>query len=188
MTAVEITAPREPAAGRWWWVLLVTGILWIAIGLFVLQADFDSAVLIGYMVALWLLFAGVAEFAALGEVTGWKWLHIVLGIFFIVGGIAALIDPWQTFTILAALIGFFLVLKGTCDFVIALVMRHDVDLWWMTLIGGVIEILLGIWALGYPGRSAALLIVWVGIGAIIRGIVEIVRAFQIHKHPYEATV
>ena len=49
------------------------------------------------------------------------------------------------------------------------------------LTAGIIEITLGIWAMGYPGRSAALLIIWVGIGAIIRGIAEIVTAFHVHK-------
>ena len=34
---------------------------------------------------------------------------------------------------------------------------------------------------------SALLLVWVGIGAIIRGIAQIVMAFHVHKHP-EAVV
>ena len=38
MTTVGVAHVREPAIGRWWWVLLVTGILWILVGLFVLQA------------------------------------------------------------------------------------------------------------------------------------------------------
>ncbi len=110
----------------------------------------------------------------MGAVASWRWVHAVLGVLFVIGGIAALMSPFQTFTILASLVGFFLILKGTFDFVIALAVRHDIDLWWMSLIAGIIEITLGIWAMGYPGRSAALLIIWVGIGAIIRGIAEIV--------------
>jgi uncharacterized membrane protein HdeD (DUF308 family) len=179
VASVPLTYDREPAAGKWWWMLLVTGILWILIGLFALQADFDSALLIGYLVAFWLLFAGIAEFMEFGIAVGWRWLHIVLGIFFVIGGIAALTAPFQTFTILAALMGFFLIMKGTFDFVVGIATRHEYDLWWMTLLAGVIEILLGIWAMGYPGRSAALLILWVGVGAIIRGITEIVTSFQI---------
>jgi uncharacterized membrane protein HdeD (DUF308 family) len=183
VTTIEIDNPREPIVGRWWWVLLVTGILWILLGLFVLNADYSSAVLIGLMVAIWLLFAAVAEFVEAGVAEGWRWLHIAIGVFFIIGGIMALLSPFQTFTILAALIGIFLVLKGTVDFVIALMLRHEADLWWLSLIVGVIEILLGIWAMGYPGRSAALLIVWIGVGAIVRGIAEIVMSFHIRKDP-----
>ena len=68
MTAVGITQPREPAVGKWWWVLLVMGILWILIGLYVLQAHYGSAVAIGYLVGFWLLFAGIAEFV---EMAAW---------------------------------------------------------------------------------------------------------------------
>ena len=120
MTAISITQPREPAAGKWWWVLLVTGILWILIGLYVLQAHYGSAVAIGYLVGFWLLFAGVAEFIEIGAAARWKWVHVALGVLFVVGGIAALTAPFQTFTVLASLVGFFLIIKGTFDFVLAL--------------------------------------------------------------------
>jgi len=183
MNAAGSASGPGMAVAKWWWLLLVTGILWIFIGLFVLQAHYGSAVAIAYLVSLWLLFAGVAEFIEIGAATGWKWLHAVLGVMFVIGGIAALLSPFQTFMVLAALIGFFLILKGTFDFVIALAVRHEIDLWWMTLIVGIIEIALGVWAMGYPGRSAALLIVWVGIGAIMRGIAEIIAAFHIHSAP-----
>jgi uncharacterized membrane protein HdeD (DUF308 family) len=176
-----VTEEREPAVGRWWWVLLVTGILWVLIGLFVLQAHYESAVAIGYLVGFWLFFAGVAEFIEAAAVEGWRWLHILFGVLFVLGGVAALISPWQTFTVLAALIGFFLIIKGTFDFIMALAVRHIVDLWWMSLIAGIIQVVLGAWAMGYPGRSAALLIVWVGIGALIRGVAEIVTSFHVRR-------
>jgi len=185
MTAVGFASPREPALGRWWWLLLVTGILWILLGMFVLQAHYDSAVAIGYLVGIWLIFGGVAEFMQAGVLEGWKWLHVVLGVLFVIGGVAAFTSPFQTFTILASLIGFFLILKGTFDFAIALMVRHELDLWWMTLIAGIIEVLLGVWAMGYPGRSSVLLIVWVGFGAIVRGIAEIISAFRVRRFPAE---
>ena len=183
MTAVGIAHVREPALGKWWWVLLVTGILWILIGLFVLQAHYDSAALVGYLVAFWLIFAGVSELMQLAVFEGWRWLHGIMGVLFLIGGFAALTSPFQTFMVLAALIGFFLVVKGTFDFVLGLMLRHEVELWWMTMVGGILEIILGVWAMGYSGRSAALLLIWVGVGAIIRGIVEIIGAFQLKKDP-----
>jgi uncharacterized membrane protein HdeD (DUF308 family) len=153
MTTVGIAHVRERTSSKWWWLLLVTGILWIAIGLFVLQAHYDSAALVGYLVAFWLIFAGVAEFVEVGVFEGWRWLHAIVGVLFLLGGFAALTSPFQTFMVLAA------------------------------LIAGILQILLGIWAMGYSGRSAALLLLWVGIGAIIRGIVEIIGSFQLKKEP-----
>ena len=170
---------QRPSAA--WWVLLITGIAWIIVGVLVLDSDFDSAVTIGYLVGGYLIAGGVMEFVLIGVAEGWKWLHAVLGVLFVIGGIVAFTEPVQTFGVLAALVGFFLVVKGTFDFVIALATRHQSDLWWLLLIGGILEVILGLWASGYPGRSASLLILWVGIGAVIRGITQLVLSFQIRK-------
>src|SRR5262249_6419225 len=150
------------------------------LGIFVLEAHYDSAVLIGLMVGIWLIFAGITEFMALGIVLTWKWVHATLGVLFLLGGIAALLSPFQTFTLLADLIGFFFILFGAFECTFAIMGRREIELWWLNLVAGLLIIALGIWAAGYPGRSAALLIAWVGIGAIIRGVVDLVRAFHLH--------
>ena len=170
---------QQPSAA--WWVLMLTGIAWVIVGVLVLDADVDSALTIGILVGVYLIAGGVMEFVRIGVTEGWKWLHAVLGVLFVIGGILALTEPFQTFGVLAALVGFFLVVKGTFDFVIALATRHVSDLWWLLLIGGILQIVLGFWASGYPGRSAALLVLWVGIGAVIRGIIQLVLSFQVRK-------
>jgi uncharacterized membrane protein HdeD (DUF308 family) len=180
-TTVAYAGEEVERASAKWWVLLLTGIAWILVSVLVLDTDLDSAVTIGYLVGGYLIAAGVMELVLIGVTEGWKWLHAVLGVLFVLSGIAAFTEPFQTFTLLSALVGFFLVLKGTFDIVMALATRHDVDLWWMLLIAGILEVLFGFWASGYPGRSAALLILWVGIGALIRGITQLVLAFQVRK-------
>jgi uncharacterized membrane protein HdeD (DUF308 family) len=166
-----------------WWILLLTGIAWILISLVVLDADLDSAVTISFVLGGFLIATGVLEFVMVAVVDGWKWLHVVLGVLFVLGGFACFMEPFQTFGILAALIGFFLVVKGGVDFGVALATRHDpdADLWWLLLICGVLELALGFWASGYPGRSAALLVVWIGFGALMRGVTQLIAAFQIRK-------
>jgi uncharacterized membrane protein HdeD (DUF308 family) len=164
---------------RWWWVVLLTGIGWTVLGIIVLDADLDSAATIGLLVGGYLIAAGVMEFALIGWSEGWKWLHAALGVLFVVGGLMAFGEPFQTFAVLAKLVGFLLVMKGVIDFVIALGTRHDSDLWWAMLIAGVIEMAIGFWASGYPGRSATLLLLWVGVGAFVRGILQIILAFRL---------
>jgi uncharacterized membrane protein HdeD (DUF308 family) len=170
----------EHASGKWW-VLLVTGIAWILVGVLILDLNYSSAVTVGYLVAAYLIVAGVMEFVIAGVLETWRWLHVILGVLFVIGGILALTEPFQTFRVLAELVGFFLVIKGTFDFVLGLSSRHVVDLWWLTMIAGVLEIAIGLWATGYPGRSAWLLLVWVGIGALIRGVTQLFLAFQVRK-------
>jgi uncharacterized membrane protein HdeD (DUF308 family) len=179
-SSAEMREEVEQASGKWW-VLLLTGIGWIIVSVLVLDADFDSALTIGYLVAAYLFVAGVMEFVLLAVVSGWKWLHVILGILFILGGIAALMEPFQTFGLMAALVGLFLVLKGTFDLVMAIATRHEADLWWLLLICGILEILFGFWASGYPGRSAWLLLLWVGFGALIRGVTQLIFAFQVRR-------
>jgi uncharacterized membrane protein HdeD (DUF308 family) len=178
--AEDVREEVEQASGKWW-LLVITGVLWILVGVVVLDADVHSALAIGYLAGAYLLLAGVMEFVLVAALPSWRWLHILLGILFILGGIMAFLEPFQTFRVLAALVGFFLVLKGTFDFVTALATRHVMDLWWLLLIAGVIEILLGFWASGYIGRSAWLLLLWVGVGALMRGFTQLVLAFQVRK-------
>jgi uncharacterized membrane protein HdeD (DUF308 family) len=64
--------------------------------------------------------------------------------------------------------------------------REETDLWWMFAIIGVIEVLIGFWAIGYPGRSIALLIVWVGASALAKGITQIIGAFVLRAAGREA--
>lgn len=179
MTLVDTEASfraERGTGGRW--LTGLSGVAWIVIALIVLQFDLDSAATIGYLVGGVLIVMGVNEFVLLGALPGWHWLHIALGVLFILGGITGFIAPFQTFGIMAHLFGFLLLVKGTADVTVAVATRDVVDLWWMTLISGILQIALGFWATGYPGRSARLLILWVGLGAIIRGITLLARAFQ----------
>ena len=50
----------------------------------------------------------------------------------------------------------------------------------MFLIMGMIEVLIGFWAIGYPGRSIILLVIWVGATALAKGFTQIVRGFALH--------
>jgi uncharacterized membrane protein HdeD (DUF308 family) len=167
---VEVTPPPR-------WILVVDGVLWLIIGLVLLSLDSTSAAVLGYMVGFVLIFGGVDELMRTVVAPGWKWLHAVLGVLFLLAGIMALFDPFQTFGILALFIGWYLVFKGTFDVFTAIGFRHAMPMWGLTLVVGVFELLLGFWAIGYPGRSAWLLLVWVGIGALLRGIGDLVAAF-----------
>jgi uncharacterized membrane protein HdeD (DUF308 family) len=89
--------------------------------------------------------------------------------------------PGDTFLALAAVISFFLVFAGTSDIITAISARHEIEVWWLQLVGGIIELGLGFWAAGYYGRSAVLLVAWVASFAIIRGVRDIVLAFRIRQ-------
>jgi uncharacterized membrane protein HdeD (DUF308 family) len=67
------------------------------------------------------------------------------------------------------------------DIIMSISARHLTDVWWLQLIGGIIEVLLGFWAAGDYGHSTVLLIAWVCAFALIRGVRDIVYAFQVRE-------
>jgi uncharacterized membrane protein HdeD (DUF308 family) len=170
-----------------WWLLLITGIGWTLVGLIVLRFDYTSVSAISLLFGFVAIGAGVMELATMFLAAGWwKLLNIILAIVFIVVGIVAFIHPGDTFMALAAVFSFFLIFAGTFDIIISISTRHEIEVWWLQLVGGIIELALGFWAAGYYGRSAVLLIAWVAAFAVIRGVRDIVLAFRVREVQHAA--
>jgi uncharacterized membrane protein HdeD (DUF308 family) len=165
-----------------WWLFLITGISWMVVSLIVLRFDYTSVSSIALLFGFVALAAGVAEIGMMLLADGWwKVLNLVLAITFFVAGIVAFIHPGDTFAALAAVFSFLLIFAGAFDIIYAFAARRVNDAWWLQLIGGIIELALGFWAAGYYGRSALLLVAWVAAFALIRGVRDIVLAFQVHE-------
>ena len=164
-----------------WWLFLVTGVLWLLISIMVLRFNVTSVAAVGALLGVVLIIAGVNEFMVLGMRTvGWKWLHGLLGALFVVGGIWAFVHPIGAFYELASILGFLLVLKGSMDIVTSVMQKQLSDLWWLGLLVGIFEVLLGFWASQQIFAPRAILILtWIGFAALFRGIGEIVLAFEL---------
>ena len=170
-----------------WWVFLVTGVGWMLLALIVLRFDYTSVSAISILFGIVALIAGALEIAVTIVADGWwKILHGLLAVVFIVAGIVAFVHPGDTFRALAAVFSFFLIFAGTVDIIESISVRREFEVWWLQLIGGIIELALGFWAAGYYGRSAVLLVAWVAAIAIIRGVVNIVLAFRVREIQHEA--
>jgi uncharacterized membrane protein HdeD (DUF308 family) len=178
----DMFGPREvleEAADRWW-IFLLTGIAWLIFALIVFQWDYTTVVAISYLFGVVALVAGVNEFMAISiSTTGWKWIHGVLGLLFVLVGIYALWNPYDTFSTLAALVGLFLLFKGVFDIMVAFMTKDEFELWWLQLVLGLVEIVLAFWIAGNFREKAILLVIYVGIIALVRGISEIFVAFKL---------
>jgi uncharacterized membrane protein HdeD (DUF308 family) len=165
-----------------WWLLLITGIGWMLVALIVLRFDYTSVSAISLLFGFVALAAGALEVAMIFMAAGWwKLLNAILAFVFIVAGVVAFVHPGDTFVSLAAVFSFILIFAGSFDLIQAISARHEIDVWWLQLIGGIIELALGFWAAGYYGRSAVLLIAWVAAFTIIRGVRDIVLAFRVRE-------
>ena len=169
----------EDAAGRWW-MFLVTGIGWLVFSLLVFQWDYTTVYAISILFGIVALVAGVNEFFQIVvSSTGWKIVHGILGVLYVVVGVWALVNPRSAFTTLAALVAFFLLFKGIFDLTVAFMTKDEFDLWWLQLVLGIVEILLAFWVAGSFRTSAIFLVAYVGIIALSRGITELFVAFKL---------
>jgi uncharacterized membrane protein HdeD (DUF308 family) len=164
-----------------WWIFLVTGILWFIISLVVLRFDESSITTIGVLMGVVFLIGGFNELLMLGaDSGGWKILHGILGVIFVLAALWAFIQPEQAFWALASVLGFLLLLMGTFEIIIAVSTKDVNPLWWLGLIAGILFLILAFWtSQQLVTAKADLLIFYIGIMAMFRGISQIVFAFGV---------
>ena len=169
----------EEAAERWW-IFLLTGIAWLVFALLVFQWNYTTVYSISFLFGVIALVAGVNEFLAIAfSTTGWKIAHGILGVLFVIAGIWAFVHPHTAFATLAALVGFFFLAKGVFDVWVAFMTKHSFELWWLQLTIGIVEIGVAFWVAGDFREKAILLVVYVGLIALTRGISELFLVFKL---------
>ena len=168
-----------------WWLLLVTGIAWMIIAVAVLRFSTTSITTVGVLLGVIFLMAMFNEFLIASVRTSWRWAHIVMGVLFAVAAIWSFANPINAFWAIASVLGLLLILRGSLDIISSLMVREISNTWWLGLVAGILEILLGFWASQqmFPAR-AALILLWVGFFALFRGISEIVIAFELRSRQH----
>ena len=69
--------------------------------------------------------------------------------------------------------------RGIFDVTVAFVTKDEFDLWWLQLVAGLAQILHAFWIAGDFKEKAILLVVYVGIVALMRGITELFLAYKL---------
>jgi uncharacterized membrane protein HdeD (DUF308 family) len=180
--SVQATGAQQRAMklAKWWWAWLVAGVLWILASLVILQFRQASVTLVGVIVGIMFVVAGVQEFVVAAVTSGLKWPRVALGVLLIIGGIYALFNPVGTFLALADALGFLFALVGIFWIVEAFATLVFNEFWGLELVAGCIMLTLGFLASGqFFATDAFALLVGAGIWALLHGIGDIIRAFVI---------
>jgi uncharacterized membrane protein HdeD (DUF308 family) len=165
-----------------WWLSLVAGIAWLAVALIILQFDHASVTTVGILVGALFTFAGFQNLALASMPVQSRWLWIVFGVLFLISGIVCFVNPEDTFAGLADILGFLFLLVGIWWMVRAFIERAISPYWWVGLVSGVLMTGLAFWTSGqFFITKAYVLLVFAGIWALMTGVNDLVRAFEIRR-------
>jgi len=100
---------------------------------------------------------------------------IIRGVLGIIFGLVALFAPIATAVVLAIVIGAWAIVDGVFDIIEAIRHRGSSSMA-LRIVWGAVSILFGILVLVWPGMSLGVLVIFVGIWAIIIGVLEIMAS------------
>ena len=163
-----------------WWIFLITGIAWLVIALIVLRFRLTSVAAVGVLMGVVFLGGLINELVIASVQARWRWAHVLLSIVYLFAACWSFATPYSAFWALATVFGLLLIFRGSLDLIASISSRDINPSWWLGMIVGVLEILLGFWVSQqeYPAR-AVLLLIWIGFFALFRGFSEIVLAFEL---------
>jgi uncharacterized membrane protein HdeD (DUF308 family) len=104
------------------------------------------------------------------------WIFLLRGIAATVFGIMAFVWPALTLAVLAVLFGAYVLIDGVFGLVDAVRYRDRLHRVWPLVLESVLGIVVGLLA---PGVTALVLLLFIGVWAIVGGLLRIVLAFQI---------
>jgi uncharacterized membrane protein HdeD (DUF308 family) len=190
MLSGERMVVRE--AARYWWLFLVSGILWLVIAWMVLRLDATSIATVGVLLGVVFGLSGINEVGMAGVAPGgWKIWHYILAVIFFLGALWGFIRPVNTFFALASVLGLILIFYGAFEIIQGFASRTVNPYWWLNLIMGILLVLLAFWVsesdrMFALARRTYLILFWVGFLALFRGFSQLFLAFTVRHTGHEA--
>lgn len=181
---MDITSTMKNFWGKskYWWLMLILGILVFAIGLWVILQPNVGYLIVAVALAYALLIGGVFQIAISTslrkETKGWGW-WLAGGIFDIFVGFLLIANPIFTESLLPFFFGFIFLYKGITSLVSAFSMLSDHKYWWLYLINGILMIALACMFFIFPFTGAFAIIFLSSFMMIYWGISLIAISFDI---------
>jgi len=169
---------------RNWWKLALNGLLLIVAGVLIFSIQWSVSSLATFLGALF-----IAEGVFMALTTGFddrvRRVNVISGLLSIVVGVAIIVWPGPGILAVAIFLGAWLVVVGTLTISGSFATRHLMSDWWMLLVTGVLEVVLGVLALAQPGATLAAIIIVGGIWAVVVGVMRIVLSFEVKQLPHK---
>ena len=163
-----------------WWIPLLAGLISIGLGLAILAASWTVHAL-AIITGLVFIFRGAALAFSPSYAARTSGEQVVAGTAGVIAGIVLVAWPGPSLLVLAFFVGAWLAVSGAFNVIASFSRRRALPQWGFTLAIGVIEVLLGIWAMRRPEAALALLITIIGLWTVLTGVISCMLAFEIRR-------
>ncbi|MFG1945502.1 HdeD family acid-resistance protein [Nonomuraea sp. NPDC048826] len=171
-----------------WWVLTVRGVLAIAFGLMALFWPGLTLLVLAVVFGVYALIDGVlAGYAATRAAKGQRGWLIFTAVVGVLAGVAAVLWPGVTVLVLTLLVGFWAIVIGVMEIVVAWRIRKEIKGEALIMIAGALAILFGVLVLIAPALGAISIALLIGFYAILAGVALVALSLRVRKRQRSVT-
>ena len=168
-----------------WWITLVKGIILIILAILVLRHPADALMGVAIFIGISLLLTGIIQtivsVSSKEVVQGWGW-GLAGGLFDIFFAIIFLSNPVLTAAAITFVVGFWMIFYGVMTFVNSFQTKKEGNSnWGIELVGGLLSVFFGFVISGNFLAGTLAITIWMGIGFLLAGIVNVILAFGLKK-------
>jgi uncharacterized membrane protein HdeD (DUF308 family) len=176
-------SPLVSLLARSWWVLLLYGLVALVFGAVAILQPLAAATALAWAIGVMAVVEGVISLVALfggnsGVSRGWLAVYALASLVF---GVLAVINPLATASVLVLLLAVWLIVAGIHRIVFAVRVRRHIQGEWLLILSGVLAIVLGALLVANPLAGVAVTTLWIGIGSLIYGVLQVVVAFRLRR-------
>ena len=106
---------------------------------------------------------------------------LILGLAGIAVGIGTIMMPGITATVLLYFIAAWAIIRGVAEIAMAIELRKVLTGEWLLALAGVVSVIFGGLLLMFPGAGALAVVLWIGVWAIILGVMILAFAFRMRN-------
>jgi uncharacterized membrane protein HdeD (DUF308 family) len=165
-----------------WKFEVARGIIGILFGIVAMIWPVETVIALAILWGIWALIDGIGSIALAflpDARQGRGWL-IFMGVIAIVAAFFAILSPEVAAATLMWILGIWLIVRGLFELVGAFGVGGGLPMWLM-LAGAAISILIGVLFVWRPGGSAVALAVWLGICAVVWGVISVGAGLQTRR-------
>ena len=173
----------QKAVGRSWWLILLFGVVAVLFGVMALVNPIGSGASITWAIGVLAIAESVVGLIALFSKDapaskGWMFLYAVISLIF---GIMAVLNPLSMAEAMVWVAGVWLVFLGGMRIVFAIRVRREISNEWLLILSGLLGVVLGGLMLLAPAAGLIVGVIWIGVGALFYGVLQIIAALRIRS-------